>query len=174
MQFYVDWVSTNPLISAMIQFAILGTLGEVVSYCIREKKIGLPYSAVQTLGKVIAWAVLGAFIKYGFVGIKGFTHALVEHNLLPAFCGYGIGWAFSVAVMLNVFFGPQMMYFHRIEDNIVLRHKGFAGIERALKTLIWFWIPAQTVTFSLPTEFQIGLAAVWSFVLGLILGLTKK
>jgi hypothetical protein len=67
-----------------------------------------------------------------------------------------------------------MMLFHRVEDNLILRTNGYAGIQGAFKTLIWFWIPAHTITFCLPTPFQIGLAALWGLVLGVILGLTKK
>ena len=67
-----------------------------------------------------------------------------------------------------------MMAFHRLEDNLILRRKGFAGITTAWKTLLWFWIPAHTVTFSLPADYQIGLAALWSLALGVIMGLTKK
>jgi hypothetical protein len=40
--------------------------------------------------------------------------------------------------------------------------------------MIWFWIPAHTITFSLPTDFQIGLAALWSVVLGVILGFFNR
>ncbi len=106
--------------------------------------------------------------------MKGFTSALLEYNLLPSFLADGIGWAFAVSVLTNILFGPQMMFFHRLEDNLILREWNMAGITTAWWTLIWFWIPAHTVTFSLPTDYQIGLAAVWSLVLGLILGLSKK
>ncbi len=174
MSAYIDWVSNYPLFSAAIQFAILGTLGEVLSFCIQQKKVAIPCTFMQLLGKVAAWALLGLIIKYGFIGMKGFTHALVDHSLLPQFCGYGLGWAFSVSVLTNIFFGPQMMFFHRLEDNLILWKWDMGGITRAWWTLIWFWIPAHTVTFSLPKDFQIGLAAVWSVVLGLIMGLTKK
>jgi hypothetical protein len=64
-----------------------------------------------------------------------------------------------------------MMLFHRLEDNLILRRGDFDGMAPALWTLVWFWIPAHTLTFSLPPEFQVGLAAVWSLALGLILGL---
>ena len=67
-----------------------------------------------------------------------------------------------------------MMAFHRLEDNLILGQRGFQGITRAWWTLLWFWVPAHTITFMLPTEYQIGLAAVWSFVLGLILAYTKS
>jgi len=174
MDWYISWVTDQPLTSAAIQFGILGTLGEIISHTIKTKKIGIPNSPLEMLGKVLAWALLGIVIKYGFTMMKGAVAALIEHSLLPGFLASGLGWAFSVSVFTNVFFGPQMMYFHRVEDNIILRRWSFAGIENALKTLVWFWIPAHTVTFALPKEFQIGLAAVWSVVLGVILGMSIK
>lgn len=174
MQEYVLWVKENPVLSAAIQFAMLGTLGEFISYIIKTKS-GKNFGALyQVLLKLIAWAVLGVIIKYGFTGMKGFVNNLLEHNLLPAFLKEGIGYAFAVSVITNVLFGPQMMAFHRFTDNLILKRSGFEGIQKAWFTLIWFWIPAHTVTFSLPVEYQIGLAAVWSLVLGLIMGLTTK
>ena len=174
MQVYLDWVTLNPMLSAAIQFAILGTLGEIISFSIQKKRFAIPCSWLQLMGKMIAWAVLGIVIKYGFAGMKGFTQALLDHQLLPSFLGAGLGKAFTVSVFTNVFFGPQMMAFHRVEDNLILGQKGFHGITKAWKTLIWFWIPAHTITFLLPADLQIGLAALWSLVLGIIMGATKK
>jgi hypothetical protein len=174
MSDYLQWVRDNPLLSAAIQFAILGTLGEVISSSLRKRRFALPCNWIQLVGKVIAWALLGLIIKYGFTGMKGFTKALLEHNLLPQFMADGIGWAFAVSLLTNVFFGPQMMFFHRLEDNLILWQWNTKGLTRAWWTLIWFWIPAHTVTFSLPPDYQIGLAAVWSLALGLILGLSKR
>ncbi len=174
IQLYLDFVRANPLISAAIQFGLLGTLGEALSYSLRHKKIGLPCGHYwQIFAKIAAWALLGIVIKYGFTGMKGFTAALLEHEMLPQFLADGIGWAFAVSVLTNVFFGPQMMFFHRVEDNLILSEWNFKGMSTALWTLLWFWIPAHTLTFSLPGEWQIGLAALWSVVLGLILGLAK-
>lgn len=174
MQIYMNWVTENPLLSAAIQFAILGTLGEIISFSIREKRAALPCTMLQLILKMAAWAILGIVIKYGFAGMKGFTQALLDHQMLPSFFGAGLGWAFAVSVFTNLLFGPQMMLFHRLEDNIILGQKGFKGITTAWKTLIWFWIPAHTITFLLPADLQIGLAAIWSLVLGIILGATKK
>jgi len=174
MQTYLSWVTQNPIISAAIQFAILGTLGEIISFSVQKKQLAIPCTWLQLLGKVIAWAVLGIVIKYGFAGMKGFVQALLDHQLLPAFLSDGLEWAFTVSLFTNILFGPQMMAFHRVEDNLIMRHKGFQGITNAWKTLIWFWIPAHTITFLLPADLQIGLAALWSLVLGIIMGATKK
>ena len=173
METYIAWVTANPLFSAAVQFAILGTLGEILSFSLQNKKFALPCKLWQLVGKIFAWALLGIVIKYGFTGMKGFTQALLDHRLLPEFTGSGVGRALAVSLFTNIFFGPQMMAFHRLEDNLILRQKGFAGITRAWWTLIWFWIPAHTITFSLPGDYQIGLAALWSLVLGIIMGYSK-
>ena len=174
MELYIDWISNNVLLSAAVQFGILGTFGELLSGVMRTKKFRISFNPFEMAGKIAAWALLGIVIKYGFAGMKGFTQALLDHNLLPSFLAGGIGWAFSVSALTNVFFGPQMMLFHRIEDNLIMREWSFSGIKKAWWTLIWFWIPAHTVTFSLPREYQIGLAALWSVALGIILGISKK
>jgi small-conductance mechanosensitive channel len=173
MTTYGAWVLEYPLLSAAVHFAILGTIGEILSVSIVRRRMSWPGNAWQVLGKVAAWALLGIVIKYGFAGMKGFTRALVDQQLLPSFLGAGIGWALAVSTLTNVFFGPQMMLFHRLEDNLILREWSFAGLTTAWWTLLWFWIPAHTVTFSLPLAYQIPLAAVWSVVLGAIMGFTK-
>lgn len=173
MNHYVHWVSQHPFQSAAIQFAILGTLGEVVAASLRAGKVALPCTRRQLVLKILAWSLLGLVIKGGFVAMKGFTQALLENGMLPSYFNQGLGHAFALSTLTNLFFGPQMMAFHRWEDNLILGERGFKGIERAWATLVWFWIPAHTVTFMLPYEFQIGLAALWGLVLGVILGLTK-
>jgi hypothetical protein len=171
---YIEWVRQYPIMSACVQFAVLGPLGEMVAASLVAKRPALPCSWMQLLGKAVAWAVLGAVIKYGFVGMNGFVKGLLTKQMLPAWFSTGVGNAFAVSVFTNVLFGPQMMLFHRLEDNLILRGSGYAGMMKAIKTLLWFWIPAHTITFCLPPEFQIGLAALWGLVLGVILGLSKK
>jgi hypothetical protein len=172
MDWYLNWVSGQPLQSAFVQFAILGTFGECLSHTIRRRKLTLGCTPLQLLGKILAWGVLGLVIKYGFAGMRGFVAALLEHQLLPEIFAGGIAGAFAVSVCTNVFFGPQMMAFHRLEENVLLRQWNWSGLPKAWFTLVWFWIPAHTVTFSLPRDYQIGLAALWSVALGLIMGLT--
>jgi hypothetical protein len=173
MESYVAWVKENPLLSAVIQFGILGTLGEIFSCFFRARKLALSWSLRQWSGKILAWAVLGIVIKYGFVGMRGFVAGLAGHDFIPEWLATGFGGAFMLSVMTNTFFGPQMMAFHRLEDNLIAREWNWSGLTKAWWTLVWFWIPAHTLTFSLPPEYQIGLAAVWSVALGIILGWTS-
>jgi hypothetical protein len=171
---YTTWVTQNPLLSAAIQFGILGTLGETISVSLKAHRLRLPGTWRQTLAKILAWALLGIIIKYGFTAMRGFTRELLDHDLLPGYFGDGFGWALALSVLTNTFFGPQMMAFHRFEDNLILHRRGYQGITRAWWTLVWFWIPAHTITFSLPRDYQIGLAALWSVALGVIMGFSRK
>ncbi len=171
METYVLWVKGNPMLAAAVQFGILGTLGEFISNYVRTKRWTLNCSFLQAILKVLAWALLGIIIKYGFIGMKGFVSALFAKKLLPTFLETGVGRAFVISLCTNTFFGPQMMFFHRIEENLIMRRQDYSNLDKAFWTLLWFWVPAHTVTFSLPQVYQIGLAAAWSVVLGLILGL---
>jgi hypothetical protein len=174
MSFYIQWITQNPILSAAIHFALLGTLGEILSCSIQKKRIALPLTPLQLLGKAFAWSFVGIVTIYSFTGMKGFTKALLDAGLLPAFFGKSFMWALIVSVFANMFVGPQVMFFCRAADSLLAREWNMKGIEKAWWTLVWFWTPAQTVTFLLPNEFQIGLAAIWSIALGLIMGFSKK
>lgn len=173
MNWYVRWVTENLLLSAFIQFAVLGTLGEVLGIVASRRRPS--NRALEWLAKAVVWGILGILIKYAFTGFKGFLATLVDKGFLPAACEkITILQALSLSVLTNSMFGPLLMVLHRFSDNIIARTRGYAGIEKSLATLAWFWVPAHTVTFALPLEYQIGLAALWSVALGLIMGFTKR
>ncbi len=174
MEWYINWVNSHILFSAFIQFAVLGTVGEIISYPIRRKSIKSMGNPLEILLKIIGWGILGILIKYGFAGMKGFTDTLMSNGFLPFFAHGTIGWAIFMSTLTNIIFGPQMMLFHRVEDNLIMRKWGFTGIKQSWFTLIWFWIPAHTITFALPPHYQIGLAALWSVALGIILGFFSR
>ncbi|MDA8426811.1 MAG: hypothetical protein M0Z80_11805 [Treponema sp.] len=173
MAWYADWVRNNVLLSAFVQFALLGTLGEVLGILGARQKAG--GGALEWLAKALVWGVLGILIKYAFTGFKGFLQVLVEQGFLPGICESDLVLrAFSLSFLTNAMFGPLLMFLHRSSDNIIAGSRGYRGIDKSLATLAWFWVPAHTVTFSLPIDFQIGLAALWSVALGLIMGFTKR
>jgi len=172
MNQYITLVKTYPILMAMIQFAILGTLGDIISKWIINKKIFMPFKIHITLLKMVEWAILAIMIKYAFTGFKGFISILITNNMLPQLNTF---WkAFAISVATNLQFGFLLVIFHRILDNLVMREKNWKNIEKGFYSLIWFWIPAHTITFMLPKDYQIGLAAIWSVVLGVILGFYNK
>jgi hypothetical protein len=168
MNWYVETVIAFPIITAMIQFAILGTLGDMISKWVIQKRIFLPFTYKTVILKMLEWAFLAVCIKYAFVGFSYFVQGLVEKNLLP---GLNYFWeAFAISATMNLQFGPFLVIMHRLLDNLINREKNWANLDKGMYSLLWFWLPAHTITFMLPKPFQIGLAALWSVVLGLILG----
>ena len=174
MQLYINLVTIHPIIMAIIQFALLGTCGELISNWIKIKKIYWPFSIWQLLYKAFSWGILAVCIKYAFVGFNGFVDQLASdhYRLLPAICAVkgSLARAFAISALMNLQFGPFLVLFHRLLDNLIDKNGSYKGIEKGFYSLIWFWIPAHTITFILPKEFQILLAAIWSLFLGIILG----
>lgn len=97
MIWYVDFVKAYSIISAIIQFAVLGTLGDIVSHWIVRKKFLNPYDVKTILLKMIEWALLAIFIKYAFIGFNGFVESLIAHNYLPNLSGLGKSFAISTS-----------------------------------------------------------------------------
>jgi|WetSurMetagenome_2_1015567.scaffolds.fasta_scaffold304676_2 hypothetical protein len=174
MNWYIQFVTTYPISSAMLQFAVLGTFGEIISRWIQRKKVFYPFNLVTTVWKMISWSILAVCIKYAFVGTEGYLDALVYHQphaFLPlVFKDSTFLHALTKSILVNLQFGLFLVIFHRILDNLIVRQKNWGHLDKAMITLVWFWIPAHTVTFILPIDYQIGLAALWSVVLGMILG----
>ena len=92
---------------------------------------------------------------------------------------------------MNYSFGIVMMGFHKMTDkNIEIKSRGekassVSDISRqidwtsfinftVMKTIPFFWVPAHTITFMLPPEYQIVMAAYLSVALGIILGIMPK
>lgn len=109
-----------------------------------------------------------------------------------AFSWGKLGIAFCVSVLMNTIFAPVMMTFHKCTDIHIIANGGTViGLLRpikmgeCLKAVSWdvqwgvvfkktiplFWFPAHTITFILPTTFQVLFAALLGVALGLILAL---
>ncbi len=172
MDTYIDIVTKYPIYSAMLQFAILGTLGDIIAKWMQQGKIFLPYKPTIIFLKMIEWAVIAVTIKYAFVGFKAFVNSLESHHLVPQLGKFGR--AFAVSFSMNIQYGLFLVIFHRFLDNLIARQNNWKNIEKGMFSLVWFWIPAHTITFMLPRPYQIGLAAVWSVVLGIILGFYNR
>ena len=58
MNTYIELVKAYPIYSAMLQFALLGTLGDIISKWMQRGKIFLPYKLTILVLKMIEWAVI--------------------------------------------------------------------------------------------------------------------
>src|SRR6056297_1095141 len=125
---WIDFVKTYPILSAMVQFAVLGTIGEWFGASIRKGKVTY-FSFKITLGKMLIWAILSVMIKYAFVGFTGFVNELVAHRMLPDFF-----LPFFISVFMNIMFGPILFLSHRGMDNFLEKKQNWKGIKKAILT----------------------------------------
>lgn len=178
--------ASQPYIMGFVKFGLLATIGEILAIRIRSKAWSLP---VYTPARIAIWGVIGIAITlmmktYSF-GVAG----MMEKSLLPG-AGSKFLEAFYTAAVMNLTFGPTFMSFHKCTDKYLeLRASGMkkpslrdvvGGVDwhgfvsfTLFKTIPLFWIPAHTLTFLLPVEYQVISAAVLSIALGIILSLRK-
>jgi hypothetical protein len=165
---YVDWVKAMPIISAMIQFAILGTLGEVISRWIRSRSFRYPFNLRLTLWKMFVWALLAIGIKYAFKGFTGFVEYLEDHAYLGELSS--LGRAFAISAFMNLQFGLTLVLAHRALDNLPEKQKNWQNLD---KSIIFACLVLDTSAYDnlhVAGLYRIGLAALWSVALGIILG----
>lgn len=124
------------------------------------------------------------------MGLDGLQVAFNASN----FSGYKLLGSFAISVFMNTTFAIVFMTLHMITDFHIGRYNGklkallkpikFMEIIGALnwnmqwnfvfkKTIPFFWIPAHTITFILPDEYQVLFAASLSIALGLILSIAS-
>ena len=105
-----------------------------------------------------------------------------------------LGTAFTVGLTLNIFYAPILMTTHKVTDEHIERTGGkFKAFFTTMpvadilskndwsvfwnfvfkKTILLFWIPAQTINFLLPEEFRVLVAAMYSIILGVFLALAS-
>jgi len=195
-RFYSEFNSGHAYITSFIKFAVLATYGEVLGLRIRTGEYKL--SGFGLLPRAIVWGFLGIAIKAAFTIFSAGAPAIlgylgmenpVEVLAGPVSAGKFL-IAFSISLSLNLVFSPVLMTLHRITDSHIAFHNGslsslvhpietgkiLSSIDWRMhwgfvlkKTIPLFWIPAHTLTFLLPVDFQILFAAFLGVVLGVIL-----
>ena len=201
-EFFLRINGEHAYLASFIKFAILATMGESIGLRIRTgryntKGFGLVPRAIVWgfLGISIkmAFVIFGAGAQPLLTGMGvQFTHPDIIHS--SGFSWLKLLTAFTVSTTLNLFFAPVFMTFHKITDSHILQNKGtikgfftpvdfrkhFIELDWATmwnfvfkKTIILFWIPAQTLNFMLPGEFRILVAALYSIILGVFLSIAS-
>lgn len=182
--------SEHPYIMGFIKFALLATVGEVLAMTIKARRASLPFYIGW---RMLIWGLIGVAITFMMKTYSYGVAGLMENKLLPG-AGEGFGSrllrAFYTAAVMNLTFGPTFMATHKCTDKYLeLKHEGIKkpglrgvvnGVDwhsfvsfTLFKTIPLFWIPAHTLTFLLPAEYQVIAAAALSIALGLILSLRK-
>ncbi len=181
----------HPFIMGFVKFALLATAGEIIAVRMSTGKWQKP---PYLMARIVIWGLIGIWITYMMKILFSGAGAIIESGLIP---GKGLNefWykfvrAFTTSATMNLTFGPTFMAVHKCSDTyLALRAKGDKKVSLAnvidtvdwkrfvsftlFKTVPLFWIPAHTVTFMLPSEYQVMLAALLSVALGIILNLKK-
>ena len=183
--------NTHPYLMGFAKFALLATAGELLAVRLAKKEWSLPS---YVWARFLIWGVIGVWITYMMKIFGAGVGALMASGLLPnpehALLGSFVK-AFMISATMNLSFGPTFMALHKCSDTYLdIRATGKRKISIAnvihkvdwekfatftlLKTVPLFWIPAHTLTFMLPAEYQVAMAAALSVALGIILNLKRK
>ena len=73
MDTYLALVRAQPLAMAMLQFAVLGTLGDLLGAWLAARRVHWPLGGGLWWRKMAKWALLAVPIKVAFVGYAGFV-----------------------------------------------------------------------------------------------------
>jgi len=198
-RWYEDTNRMHPYILAFIKFAVLATAGEALGLRLQKGKYNEP--GFGLFPRAVVWGILGVWIaaamKLYAVGAPHFMEGLGISGVVTAMSG-GLSWlkllgAFSISLWMNTTFAPVFMTCHKITDAHILKHGGsikafatplcFGKMLSELnwkvqwnfvlkKTIPFFWIPAHTLTFLLPSEWQVLFAALLGVVLGILLSVS--
>ena len=179
--FFLSYAGEVMVLAGFVKFFFLATIGDFIGARLKEGYWKIPR---RILYKALVWGFIGAVIVFVFTIFKAGVIKLQSIGYLP-FEGVLVATAFFTSLFMNVIFAPTMMAFHRVSDQFL---DGSESIEAAVKEVNWvhfykvvllktipfFWIPAHTITFSLPVEYQVIFAAVLGIALGLLLRIFQK
>jgi len=185
----------HPYMMGFIKTSILATSGELLASRILTKNY---FSKKGIVLRFVIWGFLGmGFVLMFHVYDQGVISAL-KNNLLPSMSEglfiYNVYQAFLISFIMNITFAPAFMLLHRITDTYIDLSEGklkrlisikIHDVSQAInwnnyltfvviKTIPFFWIPAHTITFLLPSEYRVLMAGFLSIALGLILSIAKS
>ena len=185
-RFFLDFAAEYKLLGGFVKFFFLATIGDFIGLRIRSKEWKIPTSILY---KAFVWGFIGVTIVLMFKIFPVGVLALQSSKILP-FEGITFFFALFVSVLMNFTFALTMMAFHRVTDTYLELRKTDrkitigAAVESinwrqfisftVFKTIPFFWVPAHTITFLLPEEYRIIVAALLGIVLGIILGVFKN
>ena len=174
-----------PYLMGFFKVGLLATFGEMLKVRVTTGSWKVPSLPVRFL----VWGCVGLLFTFVFAmfakGVGGligtpFWFGKKAWDLNPNFWD-NLLFAFSTSFWQNVIFAYPMMLGHEWCNEVINRKRFVGGAEFLEKlnkpvwgsfipkTIVFFWIPAHTVTFLLPPDYRVLMSAVLSLVLGAIL-----
>ncbi len=183
LQNFGKFTSNYPYLMGFFKVGLLATFGEMLKVRMKSGTWKVPSLFVR----FIVWGLVGLLFTLVFAlfgnGVKSLIGTPLWFGRITLSPNFGdkLLFAFSTSFWMNMIFAYPMMLGHEW-CNEVINQKRFIGGAEFLeklnkpvwgsfipKTIVFFWIPAHTVTFLLPADFRVLMSAVLSLVLGAIL-----
>lgn len=186
---FVSLTNTHPYLMGFAKFAVLATMGELLSIRILSGLWKMPRAV---LAKALVWGFMGMIIVLAFTIYARGIDGAIAAGLLQVGRGTAakVLTAFFISASMNLSFAPVFMAAHRLSDAYIdLWMEGKKpDMDELLQAIDWkaffkiiilvsipaFWLPAHTVTFLLPEDFRVLAAALLSLALGAILSFTRR
>lgn len=182
---FIEVSRHHPLIMGFSKFFLLATLGELLGRRLATKK--WRFLGIHLFQRALVWGLFGFVFSFVFPLFSAGVEELNRLGLLFVFNEgtlHLVTMAFWKSFFINMIFAFPFMTLHKMTDALIDRNELFSkwpflsiwkGLDwethwnKVMPTIVWFWIPAHTLTFSLPSEYRILLAAYLGIVLGIIL-----
>jgi hypothetical protein len=193
---FMSATAAHPYLMGFVKVSILATMGELLAVMISNGEFKLPKGIVY---RFIIWGFLGmTFVIVFDLFANGVMGSMKKGILLPSIKTDSLSgkfiFAFFTSTFMNLAFAPTFMAFHRVTDTFIDLGEGKLSkivkvkLSEVVKTIDWngyigfvvvttipiFWIPAHTITFMLPPEYRVLMAAFLSIALGAILATAKR
>lgn len=174
---FVSLTQAHPYPMGFAKIALLATFGE----CLKNRLTSSRWIPSKIFIRFLVWGAFGLWFTAAFPFVDGGVKALAEAHLWPQ------AGPFWMSFWINLLGGYAffMMLTHYWLDTILV--SGFCWPWEVLSrpetgrwakivflSLIFFWIPAHTLTFSLPPTLRVTSAAYLSIALGVILSFAAR
>ena len=177
--------SSHCFIMGFFKFAMLATAGELFS---RRLNAGYWQAPCYLWARWLIWGVIGLWITYMMKTFSFGVSALMQNHILTGGDSLFLK-ALYTSITMNLSFGPTFMALHKCSYQLLeqKKNKASCSLQAVLEAINWqvfvkftlfktiplFWIPAHTITFMLPANYQVTVAALLSVALGIILSIKK-
>ena len=182
---FKNLTSHHPYLMGFVKVSLLATFGEYLKR--RLTSGGWSGDPIHIfLLRFVGWGIFGLWFTFVFPLFSFGVDACVKAGLWPQ--GPSVWIAFSKSLWINILgmFGWSMMLSHEWLNTCFAKKRlvSLASFGKEIDTAIWFgfvpktvlffWLPAHTITFVLPGVWRILMAAALSVVLGFLLTVSKK
>jgi hypothetical protein len=198
---YKEFNAAHGMIMSFIKFAILATMGEMLGLRIRSGAYN--QKGFGVVPRMVVWGIIGMAINMAMIvfskGMPMFMEYMgMEHASTIINGEFGVNKvliALAISLMMNTFFAPVFMTFHKITDTHILMCGGKlkslitpVPVTKIITSMNWdvqwnfvfkktiplFWYPAHTITFLLPAEMRVLFAALLGVALGVLLAVAAR